>query len=131
MTHSDGKKTNKGRVRVARLRAHVSLHGNAADGVRPIQHDHPFARARCSTHQLRERRGIGVKARADVLEIDQHHVGAVECSPGSGARSAIETVDWEAGDRVFAVGKSGAILGAAEAVFGTEQHRESCVVRRA
>src|SRR6267378_2930839 len=46
VTHGDGKKTNKGGVRIARLRTHVSLHGKAADGVRPIQHDHPFSRAR-------------------------------------------------------------------------------------
>ena len=131
VTHRDGKKTNKGGVRIARLHAHVSLHGKAADGIRPIQHDHALVRVRCAAHHLRERRGIGVIARADVLEIDQHHVGAIECSPGSGARSTIETVDWEAGDRVSAVGKSGAVLGAAEAVFGTEQHRESSVVRRA
>ena len=120
MTHRDRQESDEGGIRIAHARADVALDGDSADRIGAIEHDHAFPGARGVAHQDRRRRDIRVIAGADVLQIDQHHVDGIEGGSRRATRSAIETVDWEAGSRIPAVGQSGTIFRSPKSVLGTE-----------
>ena len=50
------------------------FHREAVDRIRSIEHDERQARLRRRFHRVRHRRDVSIDARADVLQIEDHHV---------------------------------------------------------
>ena len=72
---------------------HRALDLDAADRVRPVAHDHRHAMASRGVQAVRHRVDERVDARADVLEVDDERVEALEHLGGRLARLAVERVD--------------------------------------
>ena len=67
------------------------------DRVRPIEHEDRDLPLRRLLHHVRHRRLVRVEARADVLDVDDHRVDALQHLVGRAARLAVERVDRQAG----------------------------------
>jgi len=108
------------------------LHGAAFDGdaaqrVRPVEHDDGDARARRGAERQRHRPDVRVVAAADVLEIDDEDVQAFEI--GGRRRQRFERLTVQAGHRdagariAVIVDADHVLRLAAHAVLGSEQAR--------
>ena len=72
---------------------HRSFHGQAADGIRPIADDRLDAVLTTSRQAIRHRVDVGVNACADVLQVDDQRLDAVEHFRCWFSRFAVERVD--------------------------------------
>ena len=103
-----------------RLVEHRALDLKPVDRVRPVEHDDRHLPLRRLLHGIGHRRHVGVEARADVLEIDDERVDAVEHRRRRPAAVAVERVDRQAGLGV-GFGRHVGVEHAADAVLGAEQ----------
>ena len=92
--------------------AHVGIHQRpfdhaAGDGVRPVQHHDLDPAAPALLQRVHQRGEVGVVAHADVLDVEDERVDAVELLGRRAARRAVEAPDRQAGGRVAAVGHVG------------------------
>ena len=94
VAHRHGEKAHERGVGIGDGGVHIALHCLPTHGVRPVEHHHPHAAPGGLAHQLCRGRGVGVIPGADVLEVHERDVGAVECGEVGRARPTIETIDW-------------------------------------
>src|SRR6266850_3801022 len=109
---------------------HVALDADAAERVRPVEHDDGDAGARARTHGEGERPLEGVVARADVLKIDDEGVEPGEHRRRRLPRGAVEADHRESRDGIALVRDRGVILWRApDSVLGREQSRQAHAAR--
>jgi hypothetical protein len=105
--------------------ARSALDRDAAQRIRPVEHDDRDAGPRRRAQRQRHRPDVGVVAAADVLQIDDQHVDALQL--GGRRRQRLERLAVQAGDgnsraRVAPVRDADHVLRlAAHTVLGSEQ----------
>jgi hypothetical protein len=114
--------------RVVARRDPRSFDVNAADRVRPVEHDERFLRRGARAHREHHRPHEGVIAAADVLDVEHHDVDGVEHRGRRRERRrgvAVERMHRQPRRGVFArVDADHVLRVAAHAVLGTEQRRQ-------
>ena len=72
---------------------HVALDLIAADGVRAVEHHERQLVLRRGVHDFEQRRNVGIRAGADVLDVIHQRVNAREHRVGRARGLAVEAVD--------------------------------------
>ena len=101
----------------------------AVDRIGTIQHDHLDAARRRLLQQVSKRRHVRVEAAADVLQVHDHRVDALQHLRCGAPGLAVQRVDRQAGllvDRRWDL----FVENAPDAVLGTEQRHQRQVLRR-
>jgi hypothetical protein len=97
----------------------------AADGVRAVEHDDLDAVAGAGLHRVRHSPDVGVVARADVLDVEDHRVEAREHLLRRHPRRSVETPDGKACLGIGRIRDFDQVLGGrAESMLGAEEDRE-------
>ena len=100
----------------------------AVDRVRPIEHHDVDLPLRRLLHHVRHRRHVGVEAGADVLQVHDHRVDALEHRGRRTPRLAVERVDRQAG-LLVGRGRHAGVENPADAVLRAEEPDERHVLR--
>ena len=110
--------------RLSAVVEHRSRNGYAVDRVGAIEDDEALAVLGRGQHRIPHRRDVGVKARSDVLDVEDERVEPLEHRGGWPAMFAVQADDRDAGRGVEAVVDNGDVELAARAVLRAEEPDE-------